>query len=532
MVGRSSATDLVRVPAYGPLVGYLLRVREVVNAGRLHEALAEIDVYEWAAAAFGDRTTVEHMIQRRMYTYLDLGQYEAALAVGGQLVARRRAAGDVLGEAKTLADLAELYILTGRLTEGMRYLARSGLLLEGTSLRNERYGSALASYGDAAMAAGLYETAAAFYDEVYAVDGSDAEAYFEDVCTKLLVSWGLWLDHLGHTFEAGQRLRRAATVAGNWLATYGEVAAVADVQVLTGVCALAMAKLGEPELAIEMAQPIVTAMRAGSYAPPGGWMAHLALGVALRAAGDYPAAQRELLAAAQLVGLGDVIEDGLLVQYELAMVNAEAVGWEACAQLRAALRAQAHLIWRQRAQRVTMLHQARQREELEIEHARTNAALLTDPLTGLGNRRRFDEVADAVHAGDVPLPLSLLIIDIDNFKAINDTYSHAAGDQVIREVASIISGECRAGMDTPIRYAGDEFTVFLHAHLADATGIADRIRATVAAADFGHVAAGMSVSVSTGAAVLRAGMSVADLFHLADEKLYEAKRGGRNQVAA
>ncbi len=533
MTDRAPAADLVQVPAYGPLVGFLLRIRELVNTGRLQDALAEIDVYEWVAAVFGDDTTVENMIQRRMYTYFDLQQYEPALAVGEQLVARRRAAGNVLGEAKTLADLAELCLLTGRLTDGMRHLARSGLLLEGTSLRNRHYMTALSSYSDAAVAAGLYETAATFYEEYYAGHAPNVEGYIEDAYTRLLVSWGLWLDHLGHTFEAGQRLRRAAAIAERWLTSFSEVAAVADVQVLTGVRALALAKLGEADQAVALAKPLIAAVRAGSYSRPGVWMAHLALSVALRAAGDHPAAHRELLAAHHLVSLdGNAPDNLLLVEYELAVTNAEALGRDTCGPLIAALHRQAHVIWRQRRQRLAMLHQARQREELEIEHAHTNAALLTDALTGLGNRRRFDQMAAAVQAGAVSLPLSLLIIDVDKFKDINDTYSHSAGDQVLRELGMIIDGQCRAGVDTPIRYAGDEFTIFLNADLASSIAVAERIRATLAATDFDRVSPGMQVNISTGVAMLRPGMSAADLFHAADTKLYQAKRGGRDRVAA
>jgi diguanylate cyclase (GGDEF)-like protein len=532
VVDGAPAADLVPVPVHGPFVGFLLRIRELVNAGRLHEALDKIEVYEWVAAAFGDGTTVEHMIQRRMYTHLELQQYEPALAVGKRLLMRRRAAGNVLGEAKTLADLAELCLLTGRLTEGMRYLARSGLLLEGTSLRNRHYIGALASYGDAAVAAGLYETAAAFYDEYYAGHASDVEGYIEHAYTQLLVSWGLWLDHLGHTFEAGQRLRRADAIAERWLATFGDVAATADVQVLTGVRALALAKLGEADRALALAQPLIAAAQAGAYARPGVWIAHLALSVALRAGGDHPAAHREILAAQYLVSLHGTPDDLLLVGHELATTNAEALGRDACGPLIAAVHNQAHVIWRQRRQRLAMLHQARQREELETEHAHANAALLIDALTGLGNRRQFDQMGASVQAGAVSLPLSLLIIDVDKFKAINDTYSHSAGDQVLRELGVIIAGQCRAGVDTPIRYAGDEFTIFLNADLDSAIAVAERIRAVLAATDFDQVCPGMTVSISTGVAMLRAGMTTVDLFRAADTKLYKAKRAGRNRVAA
>jgi diguanylate cyclase (GGDEF)-like protein len=82
-----------------------------------------------------------------------------------------------------------------------------------------------------------------------------------------------------------------------------------------------------------------------------------------------------------------------------------------------------------------------------------------------------------------------------------------------------------------VRYAGDEFTVFLRADLLAGIEVAERIRSTVSAADLGPIAAGLRVSVSTGAAELTPGMTGADLFHVADQCLYRAKRHGRDRVA-
>src|SRR5262245_3022330 len=110
----------VRLSAGGPLFGLVVRARELTRAGRYHEALAAVDVYEWVARAFGDERTVGFLIQRRMYLYRHMGQYAAASTVGELLLERHRAAGNVLGEAKTLADLAELCIFSGQLVEGMR----------------------------------------------------------------------------------------------------------------------------------------------------------------------------------------------------------------------------------------------------------------------------------------------------------------------------------------------------------------------------------------------------------------------------
>jgi diguanylate cyclase (GGDEF)-like protein len=125
-----------------------------------------------------------------------------------------------------------------------------------------------------------------------------------------------------------------------------------------------------------------------------------------------------------------------------------------------------------------------------------------------------------------------MILDVDKFKAINDTYSHAAGDAVLREIGAVLAACSRTGQDVPIRYTGDEFTVFCHTDLDSAAEVAERIRAAVAGTDFDRIAAGAPVSVSIGVAALGPGMTAADLFQAADANLYEAKRGGRNQVAA
>ena len=177
-----------------------------------------------------------------------------------------------------------------------------------------------------------------------------------------------------------------------------------------------------------------------------------------------------------------------------------------------------------------MLRQARQREELETERARTELALIRDPLTGLGNRRHFDQLMASIDAGTLPSPVALLLLDVDRFKVINDTYSHSVGDQVLRTIASVLLEQCRAE-DLPVRYAGDEFTIFVHADLTGAIRIADRIRLAIRRTDFERIAAGLPVSVSIGVARLRPGMTSDDLFRAADHKLHEAKRRGRDRIA-
>jgi diguanylate cyclase (GGDEF)-like protein len=167
----------------------------------------------------------------------------------------------------------------------------------------------------------------------------------------------------------------------------------------------------------------------------------------------------------------------------------------------------------------------------DIEELRKLAA--TDPLTNLMNRRAFlDAAADAMnYYKRYRRGLSALMIDIDHFKQINDTYGHAAGDEVIKRVAGLI-GECIRSTDKVARLGGEEFVVLLREADLDASNfLAERIRAAVedGAAIYrnGAITATVSVGVTMVAASDR---DVQDLIERADQALYLAKNNGRNCV--
>lgn len=457
MTDRSA---LVPVSPYGPLVGLALTVHELAASGNFGDAMAAADEFQAVARAFGDEKTVDFLIQGRMFAHQYHGDLTGAMAAGLELLERHRASGNVLGEAKTLADLAHVGVLTGRMDQGILHLARAGLLLEGTTRRNERYASALAAYAQAANTAGLFEVAAAAYERVmvrHATYAKSPGSYLEHRYLESLLTWAFRLDHLGHDREAGTRLRRAAAVASGWLADHGS-SEPAETWEIRAVLALCRAKLGGTAEAVTLAEPLIAPLRTHGLAG-GAWAAHLALGIAHRAHGDHEAARRELIAARDWCGLGGWADDELTVAHELALLAGETAGHPAARDLLAALNVQSRLLWQQRLKQLAALQHARSREELEIERAHTHAALLRDPLTGLGNRRHFDQLMADLDAGAMPGPVTLMILDVDKFKAINDTYSHAAGDAVLREIGAVLAACSRAGQDVPIRYAGDEFTV-------------------------------------------------------------------------
>ena len=152
----------------------------------------------------------------------------------------------------------------------------------------------------------------------------------------------------------------------------------------------------------------------------------------------------------------------------------------------------------------------------------------TDGLTGIANRRSFEraleqEIARASRTGH---PLSLVMIDIDHFKALNDTHGHQVGDQVLRDVAGVIAASCRQ-FDTAARYGGEEFAVLLPGCDPDtAARTARRLRLSIA-----ELRCAAPVTASLGVASWPADAGDAStLVQCADDALYASKRAGRNRV--
>jgi diguanylate cyclase (GGDEF)-like protein len=175
-----------------------------------------------------------------------------------------------------------------------------------------------------------------------------------------------------------------------------------------------------------------------------------------------------------------------------------------------------------------------------LEHANQRLELLshTDALTGMANRRRFNEALDAewLRALRHEHPLGLIILDIDFFKLYNDTYGHQGGDACLQLVATALNTGRRGGSDLVARYGGEEFVLLLaDTDLQNTLLVAERVRAAVQALAEPHsgsthgivtVSAGVTSLVPTPRA------KPADLVNAADAALYDAKRRGRNCVAS
>lgn len=170
----------------------------------------------------------------------------------------------------------------------------------------------------------------------------------------------------------------------------------------------------------------------------------------------------------------------------------------------------------------------------ELEHTRQQVSI--DALTGLKNRRAFETALQEAcdHANKAGAPSTLLLIDIDRFKEVNDTYGHLIGDKVIRSVGSLLSANIK-GKDTVARMGGEEFAVLLpETPLAAAERVGEALRAAIEGsrlkrADTGETVA--RVTISIGVTAYCPGESRDDFVGRADKALYLSKKSGRNRVS-
>lgn len=164
------------------------------------------------------------------------------------------------------------------------------------------------------------------------------------------------------------------------------------------------------------------------------------------------------------------------------------------------------------------------------ERRRVERMVGEDPLTGLLNRRGLEQSAYMLLMPDSD-PVSALMIDVDYFKKINDTWGHETGDKVLRQIGALLKSGCRQG-DLVSRWGGEEFAVLLqNRDVLQGTEVAERLRRLVARFTWEKIASGLNVTISIGVVQYHEDDDLTLLLQRADEKLYAAKHSGRNQVA-
>lgn len=172
-------------------------------------------------------------------------------------------------------------------------------------------------------------------------------------------------------------------------------------------------------------------------------------------------------------------------------------------------------------------------EKIKAQQKELTRLVDTDPMTGLYNRRYFDRKSEELIAAMASnhQELTLIIADLDHFKAINDTYGHDIGDKVIIEFANILTTQQRKD-DIACRYGGEEFVLLLHCRLHDAKAVAERIREKAANTRIkSNDAQAVKFTVSLGVhSVAHASTTIKETLSIADKALYKAKNNGRNCV--
>jgi diguanylate cyclase (GGDEF)-like protein len=230
-----------------------------------------------------------------------------------------------------------------------------------------------------------------------------------------------------------------------------------------------------------------------------------------------------------LVALGALLLVYAMYRWRVRQLRADGLRLTALVEARTSeLRGQTERLQAADVEKTQLLAELKRQSDAFAQQARE------DQLTGLANRRAFDEALarEFARAQRSGRPLCLALLDVDHFKRVNDDYSHAAGDELLKALAVIMRRHSRA-VDLVARWGGEEFALLLpETSLADAVAICQRLRTEIAEFDAGPIAPGLRVSVSIGIAA-HTGMSHHErMLVRADERLYAAKQAGRDQVMA
>ena len=473
----------------------------------------------------GDVQTARYLRYVQGVALQDLGRHREALSVALDLLADLDGETEPTWRAKALALLAETSAAEGQLTRALDALAEGSWLVARS--RNDTYGhlSASMAVAIALRAVFLFEEADALLIVPRRWEAPEVALQIVHEAAVLHAYWAATLELVGLKDEAARRFARCAATAlrmQRLADAVGEREMQARGEVLE---AFAMLRLGERGLAAARARAAVERF---PHRPEllEYQLVHLVLGGELLARREWAAArehlqvafddaqtaQREVWVGAAVYALADA-DVGELGRHPAVRT------WKMLAR-----RALQHM-WREREARFATLADRVRLRELSEETRRIHEERLADPLTGLGNRRLLRSSVEAA-----PGPLSVVFVDVDRFKDVNDVFSHAIGDEVLVRVAAILREHCRPEDDV-IRYGGDEFIVLVHGDgaVSAAEEIAHRLHTAVVETDWAAIAADLEVTVSIGVAW---GSEAMEAVATADDALFEAKRAGRNRVVA
>lgn len=491
--------------------------------GHSAEAVAECRRWLPFVVGAGDHVTARYLRYTESIALQELGRYAESVAAARRLLATLGDEPAPVWRAKALAMIAESSTRDGLHSEALTALAEADDLVG--EIRPGTYGhmSASMAVALALRSVNLVEQADERLRAITTIDDPHVLLLAYQELGQLSAYWGASLLLVGEVEAACTQLLVTAQRALRTQKIAREVeneAMVARAEVVEG---WAMCRLGEPELGLAR----VRAARGRFEHRPElleTQLMHLVEGGAATAAGDFDEARAHVeraVAAAQSVRRDTWLALGLeaLADVDVAQYGeVPALGiWRSIA--RTALRR----VWAEREGRFAALQDRSHVQRLTAETDRMGQAVLEDPLTGLGNRRLLRAVIEEGGAA----ALSAVFVDLDDFKSVNDRFSHEVGDQVLRAVAGLLRDQCRSD-DVLVRYGGDEFLVLTPGGPDVAEAVAHRIHAAVRDLDWEQVASGLRVTASVGVGL--AAPDEGTPLSAADHALLQAKREGRDRV--
>lgn len=453
-----------------------------------------------------------------------LGRHPEAVVVARELLDCLDDSAGPYWRAKALALFAEAVTQNGAAGAGLNALAEAYSLVQGSLPRVYNHLSAAHAVAMALTPLQLFEPA----DELLVAavrskaGGELGELLSCQEAALLQGVWGAALTLLGRPAEAAKHYAICASRALRMRAVatrLGKAEMLARAEMIEGY---ACQRLGENDLAERRLRVAMAGYQLREELIET-QLGRIALAMALTNRGEHIEARQHLAVATEAAQHSGryVIEQFALAA--LAAVDEHESGpHPAVGQWRSIARSAMERLWVERGSRFESLHDRIRLRSLADESARMGREVMEDPLTGVGNRRLLD-TALAVGATEA---VSLVFIDVDRFKQVNDLYSHEVGDIVLRRLADILRAHCRAD-DLVIRYGGDEFVVLISSSSGDAHAVAQRIHAAVRSEPWESVASGLDVTVSLGVA---SEVLAEQVLANADAALYAAKRSGRDRV--
>jgi len=528
---KSGSTEIVRTSEFGPAHWLAFAAFDAYAKLSGDEALNAVRSNEALARALGDELTAWRCRDILVTALAANGRHDDSVAVAEELMEHYLATGDAAARLQILGQIVTTRFARNEFERALDELTDGLVALAHLHDAQRATAAAFLTIANAASSAEMFELASAQLRRGQQLIGSVGDLFLIRMAAAGVARnetrWAARLELIGRPDEAAARYgeaRRAALRAqrGDPLGHWPRIGLLYE--------GFASTCLGDPELGrIRLLEAL------GTDAAPLGAEDTLILRLGLARACTALGLTEE--AREHLQSTYGVLDTTFSRQWQVAIVlqaagveraeNGDHAGIGLAGHAAVLL---ANSLWEERERRLEAVMVRMQMLDLAEENQRVEQAATEDPLTGLGNRRKLDSALHELTV-DATASTCLLFIDLDRFKWVNDTYSHAVGDDVLKIVAGILQRESRE-RDVVARYGGDEFVIMLRgASLKTGTRVGERIRRAIAAHPWARIAPGLDVRASVGVAEHGPGMTYTNLMAAADSAVYEAKQAGRDRVA-